>query len=117
MGPSYYLKPQVSDNQITSVQPPLCPLTAPMMTAVLKCILFAILLTLATKLSSGATSTASYEELLQAVKSGKFTVDKASKSKDNSEDILQELLNKSEFCFVLLHIISLSSRHIGEILG
>ena len=68
------------------------------MTAVLKWILFAILLTLATKLSSGATSTASYEELLQAVKSGKFTVDKAIKSKDNSEDILQELLNKSEFC-------------------
>ena len=70
------------------------------MTAVLKWALFAILLTQATKPSSGYSSTASYEELLQAVKSGKFTVDKASKAKDNSEDIQQELLNKSEFCFI-----------------
>ena len=74
------------------------------MTAVLKWALFAILLTQAAKSSSGYTSTASYEELLQAVKSGKFTVDKANKAKDNSEDILQELLNKSEFCFIQLDL-------------
>ena len=73
-----------------------------MMTAALKWALFAILLTQAAKPSPGYTSTASYEELLQAVKSGKFTVDKANKAKDNSQDILQELLNKSEFCFIQL---------------
>ena len=97
-------------------RPPV-PTNWPKMTKVLQCILFAVLLMLATKLSSGATSTASYEEMLQAVKSGSFTLDKAVKSKGTSEDILKELLEKSEFYFVLLHIISLSSRYIGEILG
>ena len=84
------------------------------MTKVLKCILFAILLMLATKLSSGATSTATYEELLQAVKSGSFTLDKAVKSKGTSEDILKELLEKSEFYIVLLHRLVLIPLYRGD---
>ena len=76
------------------------------MTRVLQC-LFAVLLMLATRPSSGATSTASYEEMLAAVKLGSFNLDKVVKSKGTSEDILKELLEKSEFYFVLLHIISL----------
>ena len=43
--------------------------------------------------------TASYEELLAAVKSGRFTVDKTNKNKGSNEDLLQEILDKSKFCY------------------
>ena len=75
---------------------PRVPTNWPKMTRVLQC-LFAVLLMLATRPSSGATSTASYEEMLAAVKSGSFNLDKVVKAKGTSEDILKELLEKSEF--------------------
>ena len=37
----------------------------------------------------------SYEELLQAVKSGTFTLD--GKSKDDSKAVLQQILDKSKY--------------------
>ena len=74
-----------------------------MMTGAGKWALFAIVLMQAAKYSSlGYSTTASYEELLAAVKSGRFTVEKADKGKVNSQDILQEILDKSEFCFITI---------------
>ena len=72
------------------------------MTGAAKWILLAILLVLmhAKPFSSGYSSTVSYEELLAAVKSGSFTVEKADMGKVTSDDIVQELLDKSEFCFI-----------------
>ena len=68
-----------------------------MMTGAVKWALFALVLIQAAKSSPGYSTTASYEELLQAVKSGRFTVDKANKGKENSQDILQEILDKVSF--------------------
>ena len=77
------------------------------MTGAAKWILLAILLVLmhAKPFSSGYSTTVSYEELLAAVKSGSFTVEKADMGKVNSQDIVQELLDKSEFCFITLDYI------------
>ena len=69
------------------------------MTAAAKLGLFAIMLMHALYFSQGYSTTASYEELLAAVKSGSFTVKKADMGKATSHDIVQELLDKSEFCF------------------
>ena len=44
--------------------------------------------------SPGVTTTESYEQLLQAVKSGRFFVDK---DKDESKDVLQQILDKSKY--------------------
>ena len=44
--------------------------------------------------SPGITTTESYEALLQAVKSGTFFVDK---TKDESKDLLQQILDKSMY--------------------
>ena len=41
-----------------------------------------------------STTTESYEQLLQAVKSGRFFVDK---TKDESKDVLQQILDKSKY--------------------
>ena len=74
-----------------------------MMTGAVKWALFALVLMQAVKCTSlGYSTTASYEELLAAVKSGRFTVEKTDKGKGNSQDILQEILDKSEFCFIQL---------------
>ena len=76
-----------------------------MMTGAGKWALFAIVLMQAVKYSSlGYSTTASYEELLAAVKSGRFTVEKADKGKVTSQDILQEVLDKSEFCFITIRL-------------
>ena len=76
------------------------------MTGAAKWALFALVLMQAVKYSSlGYSTTASYEELLAAVKSGRFTVEKTDKGKVNSQDILQEILDKSEFCFIILDYI------------
>ena len=40
------------------------------------------------------TATESYEELLEAVKSGTFSVD--GKGKDDAKDVLQQILDKSK---------------------
>ena len=74
------------------------------MTGAAKWVLLAILLVLmhAKPFSSGYSTTVSYEELLAAVKSGSFTVEKADMGKVTSQDIVQELLDKSEFCFIIL---------------
>ena len=42
-----------------------------------------------------STATESYEELLQAVKSGTFSLD--GKSKDDSKAVLQQILDKSKY--------------------
>ena len=52
--------------------------------------------------SSGYSTTVSYDELLAAVKSGKFTVEKADNGKVNSQDLLQEILDKSKSCFITI---------------
>ena len=44
---------------------------------------------------STATDSESYEELLQAVKSGSFTLD--GKSKDDAKAVLQQILDKSKY--------------------
>ena len=45
--------------------------------------------------SSGvSTATESYEQLLEAVKSGRFSVDK---DKDEAKDVLQQILDKSKY--------------------
>ena len=44
--------------------------------------------------SPGVTTTESYEALLQAVKTGRFFVDK---TKDESKDVLQQILDKSKY--------------------
>ena len=45
--------------------------------------------------SSGVTTaTESYEQLLEAVKSGRFSVDKG---KDDAKDVLQQILDKSKY--------------------
>ena len=77
-----------------------------MMTAAAKLGLFAIMLMHALYFSQGYSTTASYEELLAAVKSGSFTVKKADMGKATSHDIVQELLDKSEFCFITLDYTS-----------
>ena len=41
-----------------------------------------------------STATESYEQLLEAVKSGRFSVDK---DKDESKDVLQQILDKSKY--------------------
>ena len=41
-----------------------------------------------------STTTESYEQLLEAVKSGRFFVDK---DKDESKDVLQQILDKSKY--------------------
>ena len=56
--------------------------------------------------SSGYSTTDSYEELLAAVKSGRFTVEKADKGKGNSQDLLQEILDKSKFCLLQLEYVT-----------
>ena len=62
--------------------------------------MFAVLLIYALKFcNTGFSTTASYEELLAAVKSGRFTVDKTNKNKGSNEDLLQEILDKSKFCY------------------
>ena len=76
-----------------------------MMTGAAKWALFVILLMHAVKYCSpGYSTTDSYEELLAAVKSGRFTVEKTDKGKVNSQDILQEILDKSEFCFITIRL-------------
>ena len=75
------------------------------MTGAAKWALFALLLMHAKYYSLGYSTTASYEELLAAVKSGRFTVEKADMGKVTSQDIVQELLDKSEFCFITLDYI------------
>ena len=76
-----------------------------MMTGAVKWALFALVLMQAVKCTSlGYSTTVSYEELLSAVKSGSFTVEKADKGKVNSQDILQEILDKSEFCFITIRL-------------
>ena len=42
-----------------------------------------------------STATESYEELLQAVKSGSFSLD--GKGKDDSKAVLQQILDKSKY--------------------
>ena len=42
-----------------------------------------------------STATESYEELLQAVKSGSFSLD--GKNKDDSKAVLQQILDKSKY--------------------
>ena len=42
-----------------------------------------------------STDTESYEELLQAVKSGSFSLD--GKNKDDSKAVLQQILDKSKY--------------------
>ena len=76
------------------------------MTGAAKWVLLAILLVLmhAKPFSSGYSSTVSYEELLAAVKSGSFTVEKADMGKVTSDDIVQELLDKSKFLFYSLNL-------------
>ena len=61
------------------------------------CLLAAVLLTLAhVQAGSGhSTATESYEELLQAVKSGTFSLD--GKGKDDSKAVLQQILDKSKY--------------------
>ena len=41
-----------------------------------------------------STATESYEQLLEAVKSGRFSVDKG---KDETKDVLQQILDKSKY--------------------
>ena len=54
-----------------------------------------ILLIFAYVPSSGvSTATESYEQLLEAVKSGRFSVDK---DKDEAKDVLQQILDKSKY--------------------
>ena len=78
-----------------------------MMTGAAKWALFVILLMHALKsCSPGYSTTDSYEELLAAVKSGRFTVDKADKDKGSSQDLLQEILDKSKFCYYSQTMIS-----------
>ena len=70
------------------------------MTGAAKTAMFAVLLIYALKFcNTGFSTTASYEELLAAVKSGRFTVDKTNKNKGSNEDLLQEILDKSKFCY------------------
>ena len=59
------------------------------------CLWAGILLSLAyVPTGSGlTTATESYEELLKAVKSGTFSVDKG---KDDAKDVLQQILDKSK---------------------
>ena len=66
------------------------------MTETLKwaCLWATILLMLAHVQTSGLGEK-SYEELLQAVKSGTFTLD--GKSKDDSKAVLQQILDKSKY--------------------
>ena len=76
-----------------------------MMTGAVKWALFALVLMQAVKCTSlGYSTTASYEELLAAVKSGRFTVEKTEKGKGNSQDILQEILDKSKFCLITIRL-------------
>ena len=57
--------------------------------------LAAVMLSFAQQVASpGVTTTESYEQLLQAVKSGRFFVDK---TKDESKDVLQQILDKSKY--------------------
>ena len=57
--------------------------------------LAAVMLSFAQQVASpGITTTESYEALLQAVKSGRFFVDK---TKDESKDLLQQILDKSKY--------------------
>ena len=77
------------------------------MTGAAKTALFAVLLIYALKFcNTGFSTTASYEELLAAVKSGRFTVDKTDKNKGSNEDLLQEILDKSKFCYFKQTMIS-----------
>ena len=75
------------------------------MTGAAKLALFVLVLMHAMYFSKGYSTTVSYEELLAAVKSGSFTVEKADMGKVTSDDIVQELLDKSEFCFITLDYI------------
>ena len=60
------------------------------------CLWAVFLLMLAHVQTSGlSTATESYEELLQAVKSGTFSLD--GKSKDDSKAVLQQILDKSKY--------------------
>ena len=73
------------------------PHWVPTMTEAVKwaCLWATILLMLAHVQTSGlSTATESYEELLQAVKSGTFSLD--GKSKDDSKAVLQQILDKSK---------------------
>ena len=77
-----------------------------MMTGAVKWALFALVLMQAVKCTRlGYSTTSSYEELLAAVKSGRFTVEKADIGKGNNQDILQEILDKSKFCFIQLDYV------------
>ena len=81
------------------------------MTGVAKLPLLALVLVLmqALQSSSGYSTTVSYEELLAAVKSGNFSVEKADTGKTNSQDILQEILDKSEYCIITFQTIVIPS--------
>ena len=70
----------------------------PNMTEALRwaCLWAAFLLMPAHVQTSGlSTATESYEELLQAVKSGTFSLD--GKGKDDSKAVLQQILDKSKY--------------------
>ena len=69
------------------------------------CLWAAFLLTLAhVQTGSGlSTATESYEELLQAVKSGTFSLD--GKGKDDSKAVLQQILDKSKYKNMQLLIV------------
>ena len=59
------------------------------------CLAAGILLIFAYVPSTGvSTATESYEQLLEAVKSGRFSVDKG---KDEAKDVLQQILDKSKY--------------------
>ena len=64
------------------------------MTALRWAWLAGILLMFAYVPSTGVSTTESYEQLLEAVKSGRFSVDK---DKDESKDVLQQILDKSKY--------------------
>ena len=62
------------------------------------CLLWAAFLLMSAHVQPGSglsTATESYEELLQAVKSGTFSLD--GKSKDDSKAVLQQILDKSKY--------------------
>ena len=52
--------------------------------------------------STGSTTTVSYDELLAAVKSGEFEVKKPDRANVNSQDLLQEILEKSKSYFATI---------------
>ena len=75
-------------------RPPV-PTNWPKMTALRWAWLAGILLMFAYVPSTGVSTTESYEQLLEAVKSGRFSVDK---DKDRgSKDVLQQILDKSKY--------------------